>query len=463
MGVNIFSTAIQNRAARWVQPSIGFDLVNGVPPFNYNLQNANATDSRWANMTIAHLLNHHVGFWNDQTALPAVNGQPSYSSGFLPLTVWPADPSGFQPALTGTSTDISYTTMYGMAALQVTNDPRPTVRNTIMFVAGNKFQYAPGQSTTGGKNYANIGYQLAGRVLEGLNNEPYDPDDPDVPEGWGKFPILLQDYLCEASGIQSGIYPGDTFHPYPGEPYYRSIGVDGLEERDWNLAGGSDWIRFNNANNSPQMWEFCSTNCGGIGAQWSQAKNAATTYGGIWLAQRNSAGGIVATTSALLRFARNHLIKVGAPGDGADGIGSLLDTPGNYGASSSHNGSLPGTRSWLWQMGGPRTNFLPLDTGAWNPDPAAPLDLDQNGNVRINENLVGHACVVPGDVAVAVMFNQRQDRRAPESGGVGNSTNGNVYTRIADFLADAACKVNNQGWPPMAEPPAQVNFIPPCN
>ena len=69
----------------------------------------------------------------------------------------------------------------------------------------------------------------------------------------------------------------------------------------------------------------------------------------------------MATTSALLKFARNHRVKVGTPGDGATGIGSLLAAPGAYGSSSSHNGSLPGTRAWLWQMGGVRNNRLPLD------------------------------------------------------------------------------------------------------
>jgi hypothetical protein len=61
------------------------------------------------------------------------------------------------------------------------------------------------------------------------------------------------------------------------------------------------------------------------------------------------------------------------------------------------------------------------------------------------------------------MFNQRQDRRAPRSGGVGNATNRGVYGRITDFLGDAACKVDSQGWPQNAEAPAQLGVLPNCN
>ncbi len=460
-GVNINSISPFDRAARWIGQSLGFNLVNGFVPFDYNLQTPNTPDPRWASMTIQHLLNHHVGFWRD-SALPGLNGLPAYNAGKLPFTVNPDNPNDFQPALTGTGSDISYATSYLLAGLQLANDPRPTVERTILFTAGNTFQYNPGGAIGNGDNYANIGYILAGRVLEGLKGEPYDPDDPSVPEGWGKFPTLLQDYLCETSGITSGIYPGDTFHPYAGEPYYRDIDADGNEEWEWNMAGGSDRIRFNN---QTLVWEFCQSGCGAPGAVWGTDANAPSPYGGIWLAQRNSAGGIVATTSALLKFARNHRVKVGTPGEGATGIGSLLAAPGAYGSSSRHNGSLPGTRSWLWQMGGVRNNRLPLDWGAWTSDPSMPLDLDEDGNVRIDEATVAaSSCNLPSDVAVAVIFNQRQDRRAPGSGGVGNSTNSAVYGRIIDFLGDATCQVlAGEGWPAFGEAPAQLAVQPNCN
>jgi hypothetical protein len=458
-GVDITSNTPGNRAASWVQQSIGFSLVNSAPPFNYNLPSPLATDNRWANVTIQHLLNHHVGFWRDSTQ-PAANGLPASNSGKLPFTVDPNDPNDFQTALTGTSNDISYATMYSVAALRLFSDPRPTVRNTILFTAGNTFDYTPGGVTTGGQNYANIGYILAGRVLEGLMGATYDPDDPMVPMGWGQFPLLLQDYLCESSGIQSGIYPGDNFNPQPGEPYYRDIDRNGNELWEWNLAEGADKIRYNGAQ---QIWEFCQADCpDGPGASWNTSTNTPGPYGGIWLAQRNSAGGIVATTSALLRFARNHRVKVGVPNEGASGTGSLLPAPASYGSGSSHNGSLPGTRSWLWQMGGTRTNNVPVNWGAWNDDPSAPLDLDQNGNVVVGEITLGSSCTLPSDVAVAVIFNQRQDRRAPTSGGVGSS-NSTVYGRILDFLGDAACKVNAQGWPQTAQPPAQLGVLPTCD
>ena len=89
-----------------------------------------------------------------------------------------------------------------------------------------------------------------------------------MPEGWGKFPKLLQNYLCEASGIQTGVYPGDTFHPYAGEPYYRDIDEDGNEEWEWNLAGGSERIRYNN---QAQIWEFCQSGCGCSGLPGNSA------------------------------------------------------------------------------------------------------------------------------------------------------------------------------------------------
>ena len=48
-------------------------------------------------------------------------------------------------------------------------------------------------------------------------------------------------------------------------------------------------------------------------------------------------------------------------------------------------------------------------------------------------------------------------------GGAGNSTNGAVDGRITDFLGDAACQVNAQGWPGFGEAPAQLAVQPNCN
>ena len=56
---------------------------------------------------------------------------------------------------------------------------------------------------------------------------------------------------------------------------------------------------------------------------------------------------------------------------------------------------------------------VPLETGAWSPDPTTPLNVDPKGVTIINEATVGRNCVLPSDVAVAVMINQNQDRRAP--------------------------------------------------
>src|SRR5262249_54702697 len=153
-----------------------------------------------------------------------------------------------------------------------------------------------------------------GRVLEGLKGVTYNPNDASAPEGWGRFPTLLQNYLCTSSGVQTGIWPGDAFHPKAGEPYYRDIDANGNENVDWNLAQPSK-IRFDNGS---QTWQFCQSNCGSQNETWGTAANTPTAYGGVWLAQRNSAGGLVATTDALLKFARNHRVKVGAPGDGAN-------------------------------------------------------------------------------------------------------------------------------------------------
>src|SRR4029077_5662352 len=112
-----------------------------------------------------------------------------------------------------------------------------------------------------------------------------------------------------------------------------------------------------------------------------------------------------------------------------------------------------------WQMSGQRTNKVPLPVAAWNPDASLPPSLDINGNVRINEQTVSKVCNLPSDVAVAVMFNQRQDRKAPAllnnaaAQATGNSSQSVVYNRIFDFLGDAACKVDDDGWPQIAEPP----------
>jgi CubicO group peptidase (beta-lactamase class C family) len=465
MGVSIFSSSMANRAATWVQDSIGFGLTSGAPPFDYNLQMPLTTDSRWANVTIAHLMNHHAGFYRDSTQ-PSTTGQPSYDANMLPFTEDLGDPNQLQLARTGAgSDDISYATMYAVAALQLQFDPRPTVENMIVFTAGTLLDYNPGGavSTTNSKNYSNMGYILLGRVLEGLKGDTYDPDEPGVPMGWGPFPKLLQDYLCERSGIETGVFPGDAFNPQALEPYYRDLDFQGVESRDWNLAEGADKIRFNAG---IQQWQFCQSGCpADPGAVWNDEENTPTAYGGIWFAERNAAGGLVATAPALLKFARNHRIKAGSPNDGSSGIGSLLPSPGTHTSSSSHNGSLPGTRTWLWQMAGSRTNWLPFDSGAWNSDPSAPLDLDNDGDVLINEGLIGTNCALPSDVAVAVLFNQRQDRRAPRGNvaGMSNSSNGSVYGRIIDYLGSAACQVEQQGWPQIADPPPVLIAQPPCN
>ena len=116
-------------------------------------------------------------------------------------------------------------------------------------------------------------------------------------------------------------------------------------------------------------------------------------------------------------------------------------------------------------MGGQRTNFIPQDGSAWEDDPSAPLDLDGQGMIQVNENLLGSVCTLPSDVAVAVMFNQREDQRAP-SGNVSplsSSTNSTVYGRIIDYLADATCQVASNGWPALGDAPAQLGVIPTCN
>ncbi|MCH6562503.1 MAG: hypothetical protein IH800_08825 [Myxococcales bacterium] len=104
-------------------------------------------------------------------------------------------------------------------------------------------------------------------------------------------------------------------------------------------------------------------------------------------------------------------------------------------------------------MAGNRTNRLPFPAVAWNPDPTAPLNLDMDGQVLINEGTIGSNCNLPSDVVVAFLINQRQDRRAPRSNVAPKSTSSNsdVYQRITDFLANAACQVDNQGWPDLSD------------
>jgi CubicO group peptidase (beta-lactamase class C family) len=457
-GVNITSDSPANRAASWVEDSIGFSLTGGAPTFDYNLEFPLTTDDRWARITIQHLLNHHAGFRRDVVS-SSTHGHPKYDAELLPFTEDLQDPQQLQTARWGASSkDISYANMYAIAALGLDLDPRPTVEQTIRFASGVRIHYPPGGTVPQvADNYSNLGYILAGRVLEGLRGRTYDPDDPAVPDGWGAFAELLQDYLCEASGITGGVYPGDAFNPQPLEPYYRNLDWQGVEGRAWNLAEGSDKIRWNEG---IQQWQFCQSNCPDLqGAVWNDELNTPDAYGGFWLAQRNSAGGVVATAPTLLRFARNHRIRVGTPNQSnSSGIGALLANPGNHGWSSSHSGSLRGTSTLLWQMGGDRTNQIPADFGAWLDDPTAPVVMGQDGKVKIQEITFGNMCTLPGDVTVAALFNQRQDQRAPRSNVSDESTSdaSNVYNRIVDFLADATCQVDSQGWPEMAEPGAQL-------
>jgi hypothetical protein len=146
-------------------------------------------------------------------------------------------------------------------------------------------------------------------------------------------------------------------------------------------------------------------------------------------------------------------VKVGAPNDGANGIGSKLPAPAAHPASSDHGGANDGVLTELWQMKGDRTNRLPFDAASWKSDPAAPVDLDDKGRVVIAEGLIASSCTLPPDVVVAALFNQRQDQRAPFANVSGDSTSDPaiVYFRIKDFLASAACEVAAEGWPAISD------------
>ena len=128
-----------------------------------------------------------------------------------------------------------------------------------------------------------------------------------VSDGWGAAGELIQDYLCQASGIFDGVYPANEFSPQPLEPYYRDLDWQGNEHRAWNLAEGANKIRFNSG---IEQWQFCQSGCPNNGAVWNDELNTPKTYGGTWLATANTAGGFVATAPALLKFARNHRVKV---------------------------------------------------------------------------------------------------------------------------------------------------------
>ena len=188
-------------------------------------------------------------------------------------------------------------------------------------------------------------------------------------------------------------------------------------------------------------------------AVWNDELNTPVAYGGVWLASANSAGGLVATAPALLKFARNHRVKIGTPYDGSTGIGTKLPAPGAHTVSSDHGGSLDGTLTELWQMNGQRTNRVPSDGGSWKSDPSAPLDLDDEGRVIVSEPLVSKSCTLPSGVVVAALFNQRQDQRAPFSNRSSDSTSDpvRVYFRIKDLMANAACKVEVEGWPEISD------------
>lgn len=466
LGVDTTSSSAWNRAATWIGESIGFDPTNDNPPFDYNLDPPDSADSRWSNVTIEHLLNHHAGYYrHSESVAVSTSGQPAYNGDELPFTQDLTDPNQLQTVSRGTDSDISSTMVYALAALQAADDPRPTPDKMVLLSAGIRFHYNPGGVYTFGKNYSNLGYIMLSRVLEGLHGRAYDPDEPGVPMGWGAYPKLLQDYLCESSGIDNGVYPGDAFHPQALEPYYRALDWDGVEKMDWNMAEGADKIRFDEVTH---RWQFCQSGCpDGPGAVWNLDPNTRRAYGGVWLAERNGAGGLVASAPALLKFARNHLVKVGSPNDDpTNGIGTLLQNPGTYTLPfSSHSGQTAGGRAYLVQWDGTlQTNFLPQPTGAWNPDPAAPVDLDQNGQVIVAETTIGFACTPPNNVALAVAFNQDSDQRAPwdnVSDLSGNSTNGSIYGRILDILGDVTCKVAASGWPVLGDLPAQAPPV--CN
>ena len=459
-GVDITSNGLESRAATWIDQSIGFDPASDMPPFDYDLDSPNSADSRWEDVTIQHLLNHHAGYYRDgaSVAVPT-NGQPKYNGDKLPFTQDLDDPNELQTVDSGTDSDISAATVYALAALQAADDPRPTVDKMVRFSAGIRFHYTPGGAVNSGPNYSNIGYIMLSRILEGLKGRSYDPDEPGVPMGWGAYPELLQDYLCESSGIVNGVFPGDAFNQQPLEPYYRGLSWDGTERLDWNIAEGADKIRFDDAT---QRWQFCQSGCPAEpDAEWNLEPNAPRAYGGVWLAERNGAGGLVVNAEALLKFARNHLVKVGTPGNNANnGIGTLLQNPGTYPSPSSHSGQSAGARAWLIQWGGQqRTNQLPTNSGAWKSDPAAPLDLDQDGKVVIGETVLGSQCTPPNNVALAVAFAQDADQRAPwenVSAQSNGNTNGSIYGRIVDFLGDATCQVQAGGWPGLGDLPAQL-------
>ena len=116
-------------------------------------------------------------------------------------------------------------------------------------------------------------------------------------------------------------------------------------------------------------------------------------------------------------------------------------------------------------MAGPRTNMIPEDEFAWREDPTEPLDLATNGWIQITEQLLGKPCdTMPSDVVVAVMFNRREDRRAPlgNPSPLSGSSVSTVYGRILDILGDAACQVTIDGWQPFSDPPAIESGLPIC-
>ncbi len=464
-GIQLTSVSQGTRAADLIAQSVGFSLAMQPAPYAYSVA-PGGNETRWGQTTVRHLINHHAGFVRDVAHAPTVPNRISLSSNQLPnLTIGgmpQTDLSAFN-----TSFDLFFSTgLYAISALNLTADPYITSGAMVRLVGGISMDYPPGGNTGGNDNYSNFGYSVLGRVLEGIEDVSYDPEAPGAPYGWGPYAGLVQDFLCPMGIGPAGFFPGADL-PRNGEPAYRELDANGDEVlTNWNVA---DPRRMRSVQSDGDFYfESCNLadpdDCHPLDdAGWTIAATTPAAYGSVPMGVLGAAGGWVANVDSYLRFARRHRTSVGAPNDPDFGTGSPLVSPGQYPSSASHNGSLQGTWTFVWQLGGENRNItLPFATGVWSEDLPASAPVDNQGLVVVNESLrPAVSCALPDDVAVVVLFNQRQDYRAPSRtiSPSSNSTTTAVYARIRDFVYDGICDVAS--WP-MPAPNDVLGVAPSC-
>jgi CubicO group peptidase (beta-lactamase class C family) len=289
------------------------------------------TDARWSSITVADLFNHMAGFYR--------------AADFIdPLTT---------NDITG---DMHQAPIYVSNRLPLVVTPPPTHDDYLHFLAGTCLYYPPrggtlddptgalgepldpwglGVPLPGDHRYANVGFNLLGRIIERVSGESYAD--------------YVQEHVFDANGITE-IEWGRT-------PLAERRGREALYfERAANVQGDVF-----SAECSVGPGPSCS------GGTWTFPNPIATPDGGNFaIEHRDSSGGMIATTCGLADFMRAYRVSSGerrSASDDDNGGGGLM------------TGKLPGTSALMWQLSTTTDVRTPMPGVAYDDLPESTVTL----------------------------------------------------------------------------------------